>query len=83
MVGVDSLTRACHNVALLAGVAIGVRVVIARLDSRTRSLLVIALFHSSFNATEAVRRTSHDWIRVALVMAVGVLLVAFSSKRSV
>ena len=56
--------------------------VIARLDSRTGSLLVIGLFHSSFNATEAVRRTSHDWIRVALVMAVGVLLVAFSSKRS-
>ena len=62
-VGVDSPTQACHNVALLAGVAPGVRVVIAHLDSRTGSLLVIGVFHSSFNTTEAVRRTSQGRVR--------------------
>jgi hypothetical protein len=77
---VDSVAEAGHNVALLAGVAVGLRVVIAHLDHWTGSLMVIGLFHSSFNATEAVLRTSHDWVRVAIVAAVGVFLAAASYR---
>ena len=42
--------------------------------------MVIGLFHSSFNATEALLRTSHDWVRAAIVLVVGVFLAAASHR---
>ena len=79
--GAGSLPEAAGNIALLAAVAVGMRLVIAHIDRWTGSLLVIGLFHSSFNATEAVLRGSHDWVRLAVVMCLAVLLVAFLPTR--
>jgi membrane protease YdiL (CAAX protease family) len=78
---VGSLGQAGLQVTMLAGLAIGFRLVIAYIDGWTGSLLVIGLFHSSYNASEAVLQASHDWVRSAVVAAVGLALVAIRSRR--
>ncbi len=51
--GVNDLSEAATTLAALAGVAIGVRLLIARIDYWSgRSLLTIGVLHSSFNASE-------------------------------
>ena len=51
--GAHSASEVATNLLYLIGVAIGVRLLIARVDGWSgRSLLVVGLLHSSFNATE-------------------------------
>jgi len=76
-VGRDALSASL----LIAGVATGVRLLIGRVDAWTgRSLLTVGVLHSSFNATETLLHPAYDWVRVALTIAVGVLVIAFGSR---
>ena len=53
--GAHSAIHVATNMLYLVGVAIGVRLLIARVDAWSgRSLLVIGLLRSSFNATESL-----------------------------
>ena len=65
----------------LAGVAIGVRLLIARVDAWSgRSLLVIGILHSSFNATETVLEPEYFWIRIVVTIALGLGVVALGKQ---
>ena len=80
--GAHSAAQVTTNVLLLAGVAIGVRLLIGRVDAWTgRSLLTIGVLHSSFNATETLLHPDYDWVRIVLTIAVAVVLVA-SGRRT-
>lgn len=71
-------THVGTNVLLIAGVAVGVRLLVARLDVWSgRSLLTIGVLHSSFNATETVLDPAYDWVRIVTTIAVGIGVVAF------
>ena len=70
------------NLIGLAGVATGVRLLIARLDPWCgRSLLTIGVLHSSFNASETLLDADHFWVRIAVTVALGVGLVAFGKEK--
>ena len=81
--GADGAREIVSNVILLAGVAIGVRLLIARVDPWSgRSLLTVGVLHSSFNASETLLDADHFWVRLAVTIAVGIGVVAFGSRRS-
>ncbi len=81
--GADGAREIVSNVILLAGVAIGVRLLIARVDPWSgRSLLTVGVLHSSFNASETLLDADHFWVRLAVTIAVGIGVVAFGSSRS-
>jgi membrane protease YdiL (CAAX protease family) len=80
--GARSAAQVASNVLLIAGVAIGVRLLIGRVDAWTgRSLLTIGVLHSSFNATETILDPDHDWVRIVVTIAVAVVVIA-SGRRS-
>jgi hypothetical protein len=54
---------------------------IGRVDAWTgRSLLTVGVLHSSFNATETLLDPGYDWVRIAVTIAVAVVLIA-SGRR--
>jgi membrane protease YdiL (CAAX protease family) len=60
------------NLLYLAVVAVGIRLLIARVDAWSGgSLLVIGILHSSFNAAEAVLEPEYAWVRVVVTAAAG------------
>ena len=81
--GADGAREIINNVIVLAGVAIGVRLLIARVDPWSGgSLLTIGVLHASFNASETLLDADHFWVRIAVTIAVGMGVVAFGSRRS-
>ena len=77
--GAAGANEIASNVLFLAGVATGVRLLIARVDPWSgRSLLTVGILHSSFNATETLLDPTHFWVRIATTIAVGIGVVAFS-----
>ena len=69
------------NLLYLVGVAVGVRLLIARVDGWSgRSLLVVGLLHSSFNATENLLQPDFFWVRIAITIALGVAVTAFGRQ---
>jgi membrane protease YdiL (CAAX protease family) len=79
--GAHSAAQVASNVLLIAGVATGVRLLIGRVDAWTgRSLLTVGVLHSSFNATETLLDPGYDWVRIAVTIAVAVVLIA-SGRR--
>jgi len=80
--GADGAREIAGNLILVAGVATGVRLLIARVDPWSgRSLLTIGVLHSSFNASESLLDADYFWVRVAVTMAVGIGLVAFGKEK--
>ena len=70
------------NLILLAGVATGVRLLVARVDPWSgRSLLTVGVLHSSFNASETLLDADHFWVRIAVTIAVGIGVVAFGKEK--
>lgn len=68
-----------RGVLLLAGVAVGVRVLIARVDPWSgRSLLTVGLLHSAFNASENLLLASHFWVRPGVTIACAVAVAAIA-----
>jgi len=69
------------NLLFLAGVATGVRLLIARVDGWTGgSLLTIGVLHSSFNATETLLDPAYDWVRITTTMTLGIGVMAFAKQ---
>ena len=80
--GADGPRDIASNLILLAGVAIGVRLLVARVDPWCGgSLLTIGVLHSSFNASETLLDADHFWVRIAVTIAVGIGLVAFGKEK--
>ena len=77
----SSATEVATNLLYIAGVGIGVRLLIARVDPWSgRSLLVVGILHSSFNATEAVLQPDYFWVRIVVTIALGLGVVAFGRQ---
>lgn len=75
---VHTVSQVATNLLFLAGLATGLRLLIARIDVWSgRSLLTIGILHSSFNATETVLDPAYDWVRIAVTIALGIGAVAF------
>ena len=73
--------RVCNATQSLVGVAIGVRLLIARVDAWSgRSLLVVGLLHSSFNATENLLQPEFFWVRIVVTIALGIGVAAFGRQ---
>lgn len=69
-----------RNVVVIAAVAVGVRLLVARVDPWCgSSLLTIGVLHSSFNATESVLDPDHFWVRPAVTILLGLGVVAFGT----
>ena len=80
--GADGPREIASNLILVAGVATGVRLLVARVDPWCgRSLLTIGVLHSSFNASESLLDADHFWVRIAVTIAVGIGLVAFGKEK--
>jgi len=79
--GAQSAIQVATNLLYLVGVAIGVRLLIARVDAWSgRSLLVIGLLHSSFNATENLLQPDFFWVRIVVTIALGIGAAAFGRQ---
>ena len=71
--GARDPSQAAPDLLYLAGVALGIRLIIARVDPWSgRSLLVVGLLHSSFNATENLLQPDYFWVRIAITIALGI-----------
>lgn len=80
--GVNGLREVATNVALIAGVATGVRLLIARVDVWSgRSLLTVGILHSSFNASESLLHPDYDLLRIVVTIAIGVGVLAMGDGR--
>ena len=54
------------GVGILLGAGIGLRLLIARIDSWSgRSLLTVGLLHASFNTSASLIEPAYDWVRIA------------------
>jgi membrane protease YdiL (CAAX protease family) len=74
---------AIENLLYLLVVAVGIRLLIAQVDLWSgRSLLVIGILHSSFNATEAVLAPEYFWVRLAVTAGLGLSAVAYGHRAS-
>ncbi len=79
--GAHSASDMATNLLYLIGVAIGVRLLIARVDGWSgRSLLVVGLLHSSFNATENLLEPAFFWVRIVVTIALGIGVVAVGRR---
>jgi membrane protease YdiL (CAAX protease family) len=75
--GADGPGEVAANVAALAVAGLGLRLLIAGVDAWSRgSLLTVAVLHASFNAAGDLVASGHDWVRYALVLALGLLVLA-------
>lgn len=75
--GAPGAGEVATNVMLIAGVATGLRLVIARIDPWCgRSLLTIGVLHSSFNATETLLDPTFDWVRIVVTITAGICMIA-------
>jgi membrane protease YdiL (CAAX protease family) len=79
-----SPTELATNVLYIAGAAIGLRLLIARVDAWSgRSLLVIGILHSSFNATESVLDPAYFWVRIVVTIALGLGVVVVGKQPTI
>jgi membrane protease YdiL (CAAX protease family) len=80
---VDSAGEVGLNVAVLFGSAVGLRLLIAGFDLWTAgSLLSIALLHASFNVSSELLESDHDWVRYAVVLGLGLVVLGVHRSRS-
>ena len=70
------------NLVALVGVAVGVRLLVARVDVWSgRSLLTVGVLHSSFNASESMLDGDHFWVRIVVTIALGIGVIALASTN--
>jgi membrane protease YdiL (CAAX protease family) len=71
------------GIGTLIGAGIGLRLLIARVDSWSgRSLLTAGLLHASFNTSASLVEPAYDWVRIAVTVAAGLAVYAGSSRHS-
>ncbi len=82
LAGADGAHEMVCNLIILAGVATGMRLLIARVDPWSgRSLLTVGVLHSSFNASETLVDADHFWVRITVTIALGIGVIALSKQR--
>ena len=80
--GVDSAADLAHNFAVMVAAGVGMRLLVGALDVWGRgSLLAVAVLHASFNATSDLVDGDHDWIRYAVTLALGLLVLLAPGLR--
>jgi membrane protease YdiL (CAAX protease family) len=78
-----TVTNVLLGVAVLFVLAIGLRLIIGYLDGwSSGSLLTIGLLHASFNGTADLIDPAHDWVRLAVTLAIGLALVTITGRRN-
>ncbi|HYP44179.1 MAG TPA: CPBP family glutamic-type intramembrane protease [Propionibacteriaceae bacterium] len=79
---VRSLSELLTNLVAIAGVATGVRLLIARVDVWSgRSLLTVGILHSSFNGSETLLHPDYDYLRIVVTIALGAGVIAFGKHQ--
>lgn len=80
--GASSADDVVGAVLLVGCVAVGLRLLIARVDGwADRSLLTIGLLHSAFNASESVLLAEYDWVRLVVTVTAGLAAAALTADR--
>jgi membrane protease YdiL (CAAX protease family) len=80
--GVHDTGDLATNLVALVGVAVGVRLLIARVDVWSgRSLLTVGVLHSSFNASESLLDGDHFWVRIVVTIALGIGVIALGKHQ--
>ncbi len=80
--GAHSSSQVATSLLYLVGVAVGIRLLIARVDAWSgRSLIVVGLLHSSFNATESLLEPDFFWVRIVVTIALGIAVAAFGRQH--
>ena len=82
--GVDDAADLGRNLAAMVAAGVGLRLLVGALDVWGRgSILAIAVLHATFNASSALVDADHDWIRYAVTLGLGLMvLVAPGLRRS-
>ncbi|MGB8381274.1 MAG: CPBP family glutamic-type intramembrane protease [Dermatophilaceae bacterium] len=77
----DTAAETATSLLYLAAAAIGIRLLIARIDPWSgRSVLVVGVLHSGFNATETVLEPAFFWVRIVVTIGLGIGVVAFARQ---
>jgi membrane protease YdiL (CAAX protease family) len=74
--GAGGTRQVLTTVAALLAAGVGLRLLVAGFDVwSARSLLTIAVLHASFNAAEKLVDADHDWVRYAVTVLLGLLVL--------
>ena len=82
--GVDGVADLGYNLAVMVAAGVGMRLLVGALDVWGRgSILAVAVLHATFNASSDLVDPSHDWIRYAVTLGLGLMvLLAPGLRRS-
>ena len=79
--GAQSVGDVGLGVVALVATAVGLRLLIARVDTWCgRSLLTVGFLHAAFNASAILVDPSYDWIRLAVTVVLGIAVFAVPSR---
>lgn len=74
--GIDGAADLAYNLAIMVASGVGMRLLIGALDVWGRgSILAVALLHASFNASGDLVGADHDWIRYAVTLGFGLMVL--------
>ena len=74
--GIDGAADLAYNLAIMVASGVGMRLLIGALDVWGRgSILAIALLHATFNASGDLVDADHDWIRYAVTLGFGLMVL--------
>lgn len=80
--GARTGTDVLVGLAVLLGTGLGLRLLIAHLDTWSGgSLLTVGILHASFNATAGLVEPGHDWVRLAVTVVLGVVVTLATIAR--
>ena len=80
--GVDDAGDLAYNVAIMVATAVGLRLMIGALDRwGRRSILAVAILHASFNVSSQLVDADHAWVRYAVTLVLGLLVLTVPSLR--
>jgi membrane protease YdiL (CAAX protease family) len=81
--GATSVGDVLVGVVILLASGVGLRLIIAGLDSWTgRSLLTVGLVHASFNTTPDLIDPAYDWVRYTVTVLLGLIAAAFAVRAA-
>lgn len=82
-IGASTIGDVLVGVGILLASGIGLRLMIAGLDSWTgRSLLTVGLLHASFNTTPDLIDPSYDWVRYAVTVSLGLIALVVARRTT-
>ena len=81
--GAGGIRDVLVRVGILLASGIGLRLIIAGLDSWTgRSLLTVGLLHASFNTTPDLLDPSYDWLRYTVTVLLGLVALVVARRTT-